>query len=89
MSPYIKEVDREGNENGTIWDDTPGKFAYNITQHIIEFLDERRYQDKKVTNNFDDYATAVGVIELAKLELARRLIYPHEDKKIKENGDVK
>ena len=84
--PYIKMSERRhGNE---VYNETPGSLAYNITQQIIDFLDERRCQGKKKNNNFDDYATAVGVVELAKLELARRLIYPYEDKKIKESGDV-
>lgn len=81
--PYIKKEDRE-----SIWNETPGLLAYHLTMEVLDFLDEQRCKGNKKTNNFEEYALAIGVIELTKLELWRRLITDYEDKKRKENGDV-
>lgn len=44
----------------------------------------------KVTcNSYRDYSDFIGELESAKLEIYRRQIAPYEDKKIKQNGDVK
>ena len=82
--PYIKKSQRDYKYN-----ETAGLLSYHMTMLVLDFLNELEIRDgNKGKNNYEDYATAIGAIELTKLELARRLIYPYEDKKIKENGDV-
>jgi len=44
---------------------------------------------KKSCSCYADYAAFLGELEAAKLEIYRRQVAPYEDKKIKENGDVK
>lgn len=39
--------------------------------------------------SYREYRDFIGELEAAKLEIYRRQIAPYEDKKIKENGDVK
>jgi len=58
-----------------------GELNYVLTSIIREYL----------VNHGKSYATyneVVGVLECCKLELYRRLVAPHEDKKCEENGDV-
>ena len=81
--PYIKKKDR-----AFIWNETSGHLAYHLTMELLDFLDEQRCKGNKKTNNFEEYALAIGVIELTKLELWKRLVVPYEEKKCKENGDV-
>ena len=38
--------------------------------------------------NYNDYKEFIGELEMAKLEIYRRLIAPYEDKKKEENGDI-
>jgi len=44
---------------------------------------------KKTCSCYADYAAFLGELEAAKLEIYRRQVAPYENKKIKENGDVK
>lgn len=77
--PYITTVDKHSIElNGPT---TPGQLNYAITKLLIA------YADFKGTS----YATMndiLGVLEGAKLEFARRKLYPLEDLKKMVNGDV-
>ena len=77
MSPYIKEEERKES----VYNETAGKLAYNLTMQLLDFLDEQRCKDNVKVSNFQQYATAIGVIELTKLELWDRLIRPYEKKK--------
>jgi len=43
----------------------------------------------KEGESYSAYKNFIGELEMAKLEIYRRLVAPYEDKKIKENGDVK
>lgn len=61
---------------------TMGELAYRLTTDVLEWIDEVN------DPNYSRYAEAIGVLECVKQELYRRRISPHEDKKIKENGDV-
>lgn len=38
--------------------------------------------------SYAGYARAVSILECCKGEIERRLLFPYEDKKISENGDV-
>lgn len=44
---------------------------------------------KLTCNRYKDFRDFIGELEAVKLEIYRRQIAPYEDKKIKENGDVK
>lgn len=81
--PYIEQKQRKMPYN-----QTAGLLSYHIVDDILDFLDEMRCQNKRETNKYNDYALAIGVLELTKLELWRRLITSYEDKKKEENGDV-
>lgn len=56
-----------------------GLLNYAITGLII-----RSYP----LESYGDLNQVVGVLECVKLEFVRRKLYPHEDRKAKENGDV-
>lgn len=56
-----------------------GVLNYVITRIIACFLVKLSYA--KLNN-------IIGVLECVKLELSRRVLAPHEDKKKEENGDV-
>lgn len=78
--PYIKYEDREGAlTEGPISD---GELNYVIHELLTEYLSTRE-------TNYETYNGIIGVLESIKLEFYRRLIAYHEDKKIKENGDIK
>ena len=38
---------------------------------------------------YDDFRKYIGELEMAKLEIYRRLVSPYEDEKIETNGDVR
>lgn len=78
--PYISEAARAQFEPLVIPQD-PGQLNYAITALALAYL-----KDQGKT-----YATIndiVGALECCKLEFYRRLVAPHEDTKIKANGDV-
>jgi len=57
--------------------DYAGVLNYVITRIIGHFT----------FKSYSSINRAIGVLECAKLELYRRLAAPHEDQKMKENGD--
>lgn len=69
--------------------------VYSSKYHVV-FCPKYRY--KVLKNGVDVRLKAivreladerkVGAIECAKMEFARRVIFPYEDRKISENGDV-
>jgi hypothetical protein len=60
-----------------------GELNYAITKVIDDFL-----YDHKQHPRYDDFNTAIGVLECAKLELYRRRVALYEDGKLLENGEV-
>lgn len=60
---------------------TSGGLNFVITDIINRFLVSEGL-------NYDNINLVIGVLECAKLELYRRVVAPHEDKKMEENGDV-
>ena len=77
--PYIRQSERL---RAAKLPETPGELNYAITMLIVDYLQQQgKY-------NYAGFNEVVGVLECAKLELARRVIYPYEDQKCKENGDV-
>lgn len=76
--PYVDQETRDELERRTAG--TSGELNFNVTRLLREFLG--------ANPSYDDFNTAIGVLECAKLELYRRLIVPYEDSKIIDNGDV-
>jgi len=90
--PYIQKLDRDllDREIGALAerlvalrhrDDSwnAGLLNYAITRLILRSCP---------LNGYSDMNQVLGVLEGVKLEFARRKLYPHEDRKIKEAGDV-
>ena len=59
-----------------------GELSYAITKLALQF--SKRLGNK----SFANLAAATGVLELTLDEWKRRKIYPYEDQKCEENGDV-
>lgn len=89
MMPYIKEKDKskfelgpEGATTGLYFGATSaGELNYCLTKVVLNYLNTKG----KCYQTINDIR---GALEGAKLEFERRIAYPYEDKKIKENGDV-
>jgi hypothetical protein len=60
----------------------PGDLNYTITRLCDAYICARGGASYTLLNE------VIGVLECAKLELARRVLYPHEDMKRALNGDV-
>lgn len=87
--PYIEKGKRKKVKNGFFPE--AGDLAYRLTDDIIEYLKQQNLKHRdswKGSLKFTDYALAVGIIELVKLELWKRLIIPYEAQKKEINGDV-
>jgi len=63
-----------------------GEFAGHL--NYLNFKIVRRWI-KKNGKKYFAFATIVGTLICCILEIYRRLVAPYEDKKIRENGDVK
>lgn len=86
--PYIDDAakdDINGTPLGVAFyppeQQTPGKLTYALFRLCHNYLGS--------APSFADFATVLGSLEAAKLEIYRRKVAPYEDKKIKENGDVR
>jgi hypothetical protein len=88
MTPYIapeRRMDFQGILS-TIKDtniNSPGELNYLIT-----ILCEAYMSSRVLGRSYQTFNDIVGALECAKFEFYRRIIAPHEDIKIKENGDV-
>lgn len=78
--PYIEERLRVHGERG-YFARTPGQLNYAITRLCDLYL-----QDFGVS--YQRISEIVGALECAKLEFARRVMAPYEQKKLEENGDA-
>lgn len=78
--PYINAEKREAIHKGFVAENA-GELNYLITMIVDEYLQESNESYKK-------YNEVIGVLECAKLELYRRMVVPHEERKLMENGDV-
>ena len=85
--PYIKQ---EGRDNLDLAIDNlanlikpehrAGELNYVITKLLLSNKGDGKYKD---------FNELIGMLECCKQEFYRQHIAPYEDKKIKENGDVK
>ena len=81
--PYIKYQRRE-----ELWDEmgyhvptTSGELNYMFSQLCRNYIDTQGL-------NYQNINDIVGALEGAKQEFYRRVVVPHENKKILENGDI-
>lgn len=58
-----------------------GELDFQITKNVLAYLDREGW-------NFTTMNAIVGVLENVKDEFQRRIMYPYEDCKIIEHGDV-
>lgn len=87
--PYIKQEDRS--------------YFDSHIQHLADILKTSTNEDKQGELNYiftkllmltypkakyNEYNSAIGVLECCKQEFYRRIVAPYEDIKKKENGDV-
>lgn len=82
--PYIKSYVRK-NLDPSINDlvekiNESGELCYVVYKLLIE-LTSNKY-------NFETMSKLLSEVECAKLEFYRRVIAPHEDLKIEDNGDI-
>lgn len=77
LTTFTEQLKQEAKLNGLV----SGDCVYLITHILNTYLAQR-------SANFADMATALGMLESAKLEIYRRTFAPYEDGKRKENGDV-
>lgn len=85
--PYIKPERRLGLAGVPVIPQTSGELNYLITRICEEYRREaEQWHDGK--KSYSILNEIIGALECAKLEYARRIVYPYEDEKIAENGDV-
>lgn len=85
--PYINKKRRQAYAKhvksiNDICIDNPGDLNYLITMLIHHYLDSH-------IEGYQFINDALGALEGAKLELYRRVVAEYENKKIKDNGDLK
>jgi len=76
--PYIPQDERE---NAKALPLNEGELNYALTDVALTYLGT-------FTLNYAKINEIVGAFDLAKAEFIRRVYFPYEDKKIRENGDV-
>jgi hypothetical protein len=59
-----------------------GELNYVITKLLIEYMHENPL------SGYGTFNSAVGVLEMVKFELYRRMVAPYEDRKVLEHGEV-
>ena len=79
--PYIKQETRRLLDSAADPAATAGELNYMFTKLAINYL----YVNGKSYQTIND---VLGALEGAKQEFYRRVVVPHENKKILENGDV-
>ena len=79
--PYIKpDVRRDLTKKGYS-PMYPGELNFVLARECDAYINEKGI-------SYTTYNEVIGVLECLKLELARRFLFPYEDKKWAENGDV-
>lgn len=79
--PYVREDRRRFPHTSPQLIGTGGDLNYRITRMIIEYV-------QKHGLNYDTIESVRGCLDGAKSEFDRRVAFPYEDRKIRENGDV-
>jgi hypothetical protein len=79
--PYIKQEQRKELAEGRMPRD-PGELNYQITRMLLDYL-------KNKGESYGVFNEIMGVLTCASEEFYRRWVIPYEEKKIRENGDVR
>jgi len=83
--PYITREEREAvRRDGPRPGDKPGVLTYLLWRQIQDWMERAR----DGAYGYTTMSEVVGCLETAKLEFCRRHLWPYEDRKIEENGDV-
>ncbi len=89
--PYIKSRNRPSldlhREDAAV-PLTAGELAYVLAKEVNCYLETKAWLNIDGKLNFDNLHSIVGVLDCLKSEVKRRILFPYEDKKIEENGDV-
>lgn len=80
--PYITEKRRERVEAGD-GPATVGELNYQITCDCMSYM-----LSAGIEPSYSAMNEIIGVLECVKQEFYRRVLIPHEEEKIKQNGDV-
>lgn len=84
--PYIEQIKRDKIDYNldkiipSFWE-SEGTLNYAITKLCLGYLQQHGVR-------YSTLNTVIGVLECAKLEMARRQLFPYEDNKIETNGDI-
>lgn len=87
--PYIEKAERIAlGESGldqlcdeiSNWDDHPGAFTYCIYRLILAWVGDKI--------GYSKFSQACACVHDAEHEFRRRKLFPYEDTKIQENGDI-
>lgn len=78
--PYIKPMDRK---RATTTPSTVGDLNYAISRLCLDWL-----QLQGDSYSYAALNSVVGVLECAKLEFSRRVLFPYEDAAKERNGDI-
>lgn len=79
--PYITPDAKKAINDGS-GPDTVGELTYSITRICVEYFAGASRHD------FATHAEITAALDHARHEWFRRMVAPHEDKKMVENGDV-
>ncbi len=82
--PYIKQEQRPDFDKilNELKPDGPGELNYVITRLCISYAERKGIR-------YGNLNEVMGVLSSVAREFYRRLVAPYEDKKMRENGDVK
>lgn len=81
--PYIKKINRPSLDDHTRTPFNAGDLNYCITRLCDDYL-------LNMGKTYANINEVVGVLECAKLEFARRILFPYEEEKLKDptGGEV-
>ena len=79
--PYIDNEARKKFDITTLQLTTAGELNYVISELCSQYLAQKGL-------NYTHCNEIIGVVECVKQEFYRKVTAPHEEQKIKENGDI-
>lgn len=79
--PYLTEDQKQEIDEGRV-PETEGELNYKLTACLIEFL------MAKDSFSYADLNQVDGALGLCQAEFRRRIVYPYENLKVEQNGDV-
>lgn len=83
--PYIKEENRQW-VTSAFQIKSSGELNYYLTKQLNNYITTHLERGGQLSYDFMN--SIVGVLQCIQDEFKRRFLWPYEDKKIQENGDV-